>query len=101
MKASEDLDCRARRLFGGMGVYTGEKMFAILLDDDVSFRLSPADRKKALAMEGTRLFKRQTDGREMTEFVVMPGELLDDQDQFELWLKRSAKYSRSKMKFTN
>jgi DNA transformation protein len=96
MKASECFDVRARKIFGGMGVYTGEKMFAILMDDVVSFKLSPEDRQAVLSMEGACLFRPAPDKEPMPEYVVMPQKVLDDEQEFLNWLKRSAEYARSK-----
>lgn len=98
MKASEGLDARARKMFGGMGVYTGEKMFAILLDDIVSLKLSPEDRDEALQIDGARTFRTVPDDIEKPEYIVMPQAVLDDQDSFRQWLLRSADYVRNKAK---
>ena len=99
MKASEIYDARARKIFGGMGIYTGEKMFAILEDDLVSFKLSPEDRERALTLEGAKVFKPAEEGHpEMPEYIVMPMNVLDDSDKFQNWLTKSAEYVRSKMK---
>lgn len=101
MKASEGLDARARKMFGGMGVYTGEKMFAILLDDIVSFKLSPEDRNEALQLAGARTFRTVPDNIEKPEYIVMPQAVLDDQESFQSWLRRSAEYVRSQSKNGN
>lgn len=102
MKASEVYDARARRMFGGMGIYTGEKMFAILHDDIVSFKLSPEDRKTALKLDGAKPFQPIEEGHpEMPEYIVMPMTILDDDDKFRFWLTKSAEYARSKMKVVN
>jgi DNA transformation protein len=99
MKASEIYDARARKIFGGMGIYTGEKMFAILEDDLVSFKLSPADREVALALDGARVFMPAEEGHsEMPEYIVMPADVLNDDENFQNWLIKSAEYVRSKMK---
>jgi DNA transformation protein len=99
MKASEIYDARARKIFGGMGIYTGEKMFAILEEDLVSFKLSPEDREKALTLDGAHVFKPSEEGHsEMPEYIVMPPNILDDDAKFQGWLIKSAEYVRSKMK---
>lgn len=99
MKASEIYDARARKIFGGMGIYTGEKMFAILEEDLVSFKHSPEDREKALTLDGAYVFKPAEEGHsEMPEYIVMPPNVLDDDAKFQGWLIKSAEYVRSKMK---
>ncbi|RYG33040.1 hypothetical protein EON81_19210, partial [bacterium] len=52
MQAAAAYDVRARRMFGGMGIYTGEKMFAFLLDDEVGFKLAPDHVCEALDIPG-------------------------------------------------
>lgn len=99
MKASEIYDARARKIFGGMGIYTGEKMFAILEEDLVSLKLSPEDRQAALSLDGARVFKPMEEGHsEMPEYIVMPLNILDDEENFQVWLIKSAEYVRSKLK---
>ncbi len=96
MQASDGLDVRARKMFGGMGVYTGEKMFAILLDDVVSLKLSPEDRNDALAIEGAHTFRPSPDAPEMSEYVVLPANVLNDDNAFKKWLRKSAEYAKNK-----
>jgi len=99
MKASEGLDARARKMFGGMGIYTGEKMFAILLDDAVGLKLSPEDREEALRLEGAKTFCPGPGAPEMIEYVQLPSSILDNSEVFQYWIRRSAEYARSKSKF--
>src|SRR5581483_4209675 len=101
MKASEGLDTRARKLWGGMGVYTGEKMFAILVDDLVGLKLSPEDREEALKLGGLGTFKPGPDAPEMHDYVVIPRDILDNQDQFREWIVKSANFVRANNKVVN
>jgi TfoX/Sxy family transcriptional regulator of competence genes len=103
MKLSEGLNPRARKIYDGrgMGVYTGEKMFAILLDDMVGLKLSPEDRAQALRLEGAGPFRPTPDGPELPDYVVMPRQVLDDEQAFKTWLMRSIKYARSKSRYTH
>ncbi len=101
MKASEGLDVRARKMFGGMGVYSGEKMFAILLDDSVGLKLSPEDRDQALQLEGAEPFKPGPEQPPMPEYVIMPHQVLNDADAFRDWVAKSADYARNKNKVVN
>lgn len=96
MKAADGLDTRARKLWGGMGVYTGEKMFAILVDDLVGLKLSPEDRQQALNLGGNPTFKPGPDAPEMSDYVQIPRSILDDPDQFKDWILRSANWVQAK-----
>jgi TfoX/Sxy family transcriptional regulator of competence genes len=93
MKAAEGLDVRARRMFDGMAIYSGERMFAYLVGEDIGLKLSPKDRKKALALKGAELLKANPGAEPMKEYVRMPQDILDNYDQFVDWVLKSADYA--------
>lgn len=96
MKAAEGFDVRARRMFNGMGVYTGEKMFAFLVGDDVGLKLSPEDLSEALGLPGAELLRTEPDKEPMKEYVRMPKLVLDNYEAFLTWVERSASYVLNK-----
>lgn len=96
MKAAESLDVRARRMFGGMGIYTGEKMFAFLMEAEIALKLSPEDLQEAMGIPGAGPMRPEPDAEPMREYVRMPKNVLDDYDQFVAWVERSASYVRKK-----
>lgn len=100
MRAAEAYDVRARRMFGGMGVYTGEKMFAFLVGEDIGLKLSPDDYEEALTLPGAGPMKPDKDAEPMREYVKMPRNILDDRDSFVAWVDRSAAYARRKLSQT-
>lgn len=93
MKAADGLDVRARRMHDGMAVYSGEKMFAYLAGEDVGLKLSPDDQEAALSLPGAEPLKTSTGSAPMKEYVRMPRTILEDQEQFINWVKRSASYA--------
>lgn len=96
MKAAEGFDVRARRMANGMGVYTGDKMFAYLVGEDIGLKLSELDRSEALNMPGAELLRTDPTAEPMREYVRMPKEILDNYDNFLFWVQKSAAYARSK-----
>ncbi|MFQ3586997.1 MAG: TfoX/Sxy family protein [Fimbriimonadaceae bacterium] len=96
MKAAESYDVRARRMFNGMGVYTGEKMFAFLYDAEIGLKLSPEDLNEAMQLPGAEPLRPAPDQEPMKEYVRMPQEVLDNYDSFVAWVQRSADYVRRK-----
>jgi len=96
MRAAEGYDVRARRMFGGMGIYTGEKMFAFLMGEDIGLKLSPEDIQEALTMPGAEPLRPEPNAEPMKEYVRMPREVLDNYDKFIFWVERSASYARNK-----
>lgn len=96
MRAAEAYDVRARRMFGGMGIYTGERMFAFLLGEDIGLKLSPDDLQLAMLLPGAGPLHPEPGAEPMREYVKMPSEVLDNYDTFSYWVDRSAHYAQSK-----
>ena len=97
MRAAEAYDVRARRMFGGMGFYTGEKMFAFLVADDIGLKLSPEHVEEAMLLNGAGPMRPDKDSEPMREYVRMPREVLDNLEQFLFWVERSTAYARRKL----
>lgn len=96
MKAGEAYDVRARRMFGGMGMYTGERMFAFLVDDRVGLKLCAEDYEAAMALPGACAMCPEKGAEPMREYVQMPRNILDDENALFEWLERSAEYARNR-----
>lgn len=96
MKAAEGFDVRARRMFNGMGVYTGEKMFAFLMGEDIGLKLCPDDLEQALQLPGAELFRTDPGAEPMKDYVRMPKHVLDNHETFMLWVQKSAAYAQTK-----
>ncbi|ARU43454.1 hypothetical protein CCB81_04500 [Armatimonadetes bacterium Uphvl-Ar2] len=92
MKAAEGMDVRARRMFEGMAIYSGEKMFAYLVGEDIGLKLSPEDRSAAMELGADEL-RANPDAEPMREYVRMPRNVLDNYDTFVTWVQRSATYA--------
>ena len=97
MRAAEPYDGRARRMFGGMGVYTGDRMFAFLIGDEVGLKLCPEDLETALSLPGAGPIRPDKDAEPMRGYAKMPREILDDMDMFLSWVERSANFARQKL----
>ncbi len=100
MRAAEAYDVRARRMFGGMGVYTGEKMFAFLVGEDIGLKLSPEDIEEAMTLPGSGPMRPDENSEPMREYVKMPVEVLDNLEAFLYWVEKSANYARRKLSNT-
>ena len=96
MKAAEGFDVRARRMFNGMGVYTGDRMFAFLVDDLIGLKLCPEDYEEAINIPGAQLLRTDPSAEPMREYVCMPKVVLDNYDAFQLWVRKSAGYVQNK-----
>lgn len=96
MKAAEAFDVRARRMFNGMGVYTGERMFAFLVGEDIGLKLCPEDLEAALKLPGAEPLRTDPAAEPMKEYVRMPKAVLDNYETFTDWVQKSAAYAQSK-----
>ena len=97
MRAAEPYDVRARRMFGGMGIYTGEKMFAFLSGEDIGLKLCPTDLVEALELPGAEPLRPDPNSEPMREYVRMPRSVLDNYEEFIHWVELSASYARTKV----
>ncbi|MGE0000988.1 MAG: TfoX/Sxy family protein [Fimbriimonadaceae bacterium] len=93
MKAAEGLDVRARRMFDGMAIYSGTKMFAYLVGEDIGLKLSPGDQDVAMTMDGAEPLVADPSAGPMKDYVRMPREILDNFENFCGWVERSAAYA--------
>ena len=96
MKAGEAYDVRARRMFGGMGMYTGERMFAFLVDDRVGLKLRPEDFAEAMEIPGACPMCPEKGAEPMREYVQFPRNVLDDEAGLQVWVDRSAEYAQTR-----
>ncbi|MER3496184.1 MAG: hypothetical protein C4320_04905 [Armatimonadota bacterium] len=92
MRAGAAYDVRARRMFGGMGVYTGERMFAFLLDDKIGLKLKGSDYEEALRLPGAIPMVPEEGAEPLREYVEFPPAILDDEATLQTWIDRSAEY---------
>jgi TfoX/Sxy family transcriptional regulator of competence genes len=92
MKAAEGLDVRARRMFEGMAIYSGEKMFAFLVEDEIGLKLSPNDLHEAMTLDGAEPFRASEKSEPMKDYVKLPKQVLDNYDNFAGWVRKSADF---------
>lgn len=96
MRAAESYDVRARRMFGGMGIYAGERMFAFLVGEEIGLKLSADDMNEALQIPGAEPLRPSPDAEPMKDYVRMPRSVLDNYEEFMSWVERSASHAMKK-----
>lgn len=80
---------RTRRMFGGYGVYSGEAMFALVLDDTLYLK-SDAETEALFERERLPRFCYQKGEKTVcTSFFQAPADVLDDPDAARLWGERA------------
>lgn len=92
MRAAEAFDVRARRMFNGMGVYAGERMFAYLCDEDIGLKLCPEDLEEAMKLPGAGPIHSDPAAEPMNGYVKMPKDILDNFERFNFWVEKSAAF---------
>ncbi len=79
-----------RRMFGGAGVYLGDAMFALVIDDTLYMK-ADADLARIYAEAGSAPFCYDTRGgaRTIPGLMRLPDSALDDADEALDWARRS------------
>lgn len=81
-------DLRFRKMFGGVGVFSGELMFALLIDDRLHSNAGP-EMRSALAAAGSEPFSYNgANGRTMiTSYWRLPASAEDDGSEARAWAR--------------
>jgi len=79
-----------RRMFGGAGVYLGDAMIALVIDDTLYMK-ADAELVRAYAEAGSALFSYDTRNgvRTIPGLMRLPDSALDDPDEALDWARRS------------
>ena len=78
-----------RAMFGGYGLYRGDRFFGIVFKGRLYFKTGPLSRKEYLR-RGMKPFKPNTRMTSKTYFEV-PAEILEDRDKLRAWVVESAR----------
>jgi DNA transformation protein len=80
---------RARAMFGGHGIYLGERMFAIVLADRLYLKADAAT-QEAFAARGLQPFAYDARGkRVVTSYYEAPAEVFEDPAAMREWAQRA------------
>ena len=79
---------RARSMFGGVGVYSGDYFFALLADDTLYFKVDDSTRSD-FERQGMGPFKPYGEGGESMGYYEVPADLLEDPDALRPWAERA------------
>lgn len=81
---------RVRRMFGGAGIYAGERMFALEADGEIYLK-ADASTAPEFEREGCAPFVYETkDGRRtVMSYWRLPERLLEDPDELAAWARKA------------
>jgi DNA transformation protein and related proteins len=79
---------RTRSMFGGVGIYAGDRFFALIADDTLYFKVDDSNRPDFEAC-GMGPFLPFGDERDKMQYYEVPADLLDDPDALRPWAEKS------------
>ncbi|MCC6314136.1 MAG: TfoX/Sxy family protein [Thermomicrobiales bacterium] len=89
-ESAPDAGLRVRKMFGGVGVYAHERMFASLSNVGLALKLDAAGRAALLREPGARPLQYEPDGPVSATYVVVPARIWRDPVAFLPWVSGSA-----------
>ena len=84
---------RARRMFGGVGIYSEDLFFALLDNDTLYFKVDDETRGDFEAI-GMGPFRPFGEGGEVMQYYEVAGALIDDQDTLAPWAQNAVGVAR-------
>ncbi|MGZ3332508.1 MAG: TfoX/Sxy family protein [Gemmatimonadaceae bacterium] len=88
---------RARSMFGGVGIYSGEIFFALISDDTLYFKVDDSTRPDFVAL-GMGPFRPFGDDGGTMQYYQLPEDLLEDPDALRPWAEKAVAIARAKPK---
>jgi TfoX/Sxy family transcriptional regulator of competence genes len=85
----KDRRVQTMRLFGGVAAKVNGHVFAGLFGRSTIVLLPEPDRAEALALEGAGLFDPMGNGRVMSDKVMLPEAIMDDELELRRWIDRA------------
>ena len=86
-------DVRARRMFGGVGIYAGSLFFA-LIDDDVLYFKVDSENRPAFEARGMGPFMPFGPGKEVMQYYEVPGDVFEDAESLGVWAEAAIGVAR-------
>lgn len=81
-----------RRMFGGLGLYSGELFFALIDDDVLYFKVDDANREDYVS-RGMKAFVPIPNKPSMGYFQV-PADVIEDAEEITRWARRSVEVAQ-------
>lgn len=88
-------EVRSRRMFGEVGLYSGDTFFALLADDVLYFKVDDASRPDFEA-RGMPPFRPYGEGGASMQYYQLPEEVFEDPEVLRSWAERAIGIARRK-----
>jgi DNA transformation protein len=80
---------RIRAMFGGHGIYKGDRMFAIVVDDRLFFKVDDVSRGD-FELAGSSPFTYKSKGRSVTlQYYEAPSDVFDNREGMKVWAEKA------------
>ena len=86
---------RARSMFGGVGIYSGELFFALIDEDTLYFKVDDSNRPEFIA-RGMGPFQPGGPAGETMQYYEVPPDLLEDAEALRSWVEKAVDVARRK-----
>ena len=86
---------RARPMFGGVGIYSGEVFFALIADDTLYFKVDDSTRPEFEA-RGMGPFHPFGDAGGTMQYYQLPEDLLEDPEGLRPWAEKAVAVARKR-----
>ncbi|MFL5499510.1 MAG: TfoX/Sxy family protein [Gemmatimonadaceae bacterium] len=86
---------RARTMFGGVGLYSGDLFFALIADDTLYFKVDASTRQD-YESRGMGPFRPFGDDGGTMQYYQLPEEVLEDPDSLRVWAEKALAIARQK-----
>lgn len=87
------VDVRARNMFGGVGVYSGDLFFALMDNDTLYFKVDDETRPDFEAI-GMGPFRPFGDGGDAMQYYEVSADLIEDHDRLHQWASKAVSVAR-------
>lgn len=84
---------RSRSMFGGVGIYSEDRFFALIDDESLYFKVNDSNRSDFVA-RGMGPFRPFGDGGEAMQYYEVPVDLLDESDALRPWAEKAVAVAR-------
>jgi DNA transformation protein and related proteins len=86
---------RARAMFGGVGIYSGEFFFALIAEDVLYFKVDDLNRPD-FERRGMGPFRPYGEDGEVMQYYEVPADLLENPEQLRSWAENAIAVARRK-----
>ena len=82
-------DLRSRRMFGGVGLYSGELFFGLIDDDTVFFKTDGSNNADYIARKMPRFMPFPERPEAVMAYYQVPADVIEDNEELKDWARKS------------